>query len=302
MATSVPAAPMAMPSVAVAMAGASLTPSPTIPTPAERATSARTASTFSWGSSPAFTSSAPSSAATARTASGWSPDRTEIPRTLSPLTSRTRSDAERRGGHGRRVVDPIADHPDPGGAGHERAHRLDLLVGEQPGLHLVRAELGGHGAHGIRMVARQDRDPADPLVLQVTHRGGRVGPERVAEGEGAEHRALGAHVDDRPGPGGLPGRPAEEQRVRLGAHALGHLQVAGPDVLPFDPAMHAFAREGGEVLDVRDLESSLESGFHGGAGEVVLGRAFQRGGEGEEPVAGHGLATVPPPPAPARGD
>jgi hypothetical protein len=87
MATSVPMAPMAIPRVAVAMAGASFTPSPTMATPRELA-SARTASTFSCGRSPAFTSSAPSSAAMARTASGWSPERTVIQRIPSYLRCR----------------------------------------------------------------------------------------------------------------------------------------------------------------------------------------------------------------------
>src|SRR5690606_20596464 len=53
MATSVPMAPIAMPIVAAAIAGASLTPSPTMATPAELSRRTRRASTFSWGRRPA---------------------------------------------------------------------------------------------------------------------------------------------------------------------------------------------------------------------------------------------------------
>ena len=80
MAASLPAAPIAIPSVASAMAGASLTPSPTMATVPYRATSSSIAATLSAGSSSARTSSTPAC---------W-PTLSAVPR-LSPVSITMRS-------------------------------------------------------------------------------------------------------------------------------------------------------------------------------------------------------------------
>ena len=108
-AASLPAAPMAMPKLARAMAGASLTPSPTMATVPYFVTSASTAATLSSGRSSAWTSSMPISRAIASAVARLSP--VSMIRCSMPRARRSRDHARSLRPHGVGDGDQAADVP-----------------------------------------------------------------------------------------------------------------------------------------------------------------------------------------------
>jgi hypothetical protein len=132
------------------------------------------------------------SAAIAAQSEAW-PAKVRTTNTALTTPRRSHGDREGRPGHGRRVVDAVADHRHLAVAFDELVDGRHLLGRQQLGPHLVNAGLPGDGLGRPPVVAGQDDDVANPGVAQGPHHARRLLAHRVGDGDQAADVIAGPH-------------------------------------------------------------------------------------------------------------
>ncbi len=190
-------------------------------------------------------------------------------------------DAHVRGGEGRGVVDPVADHGDDVALLPEAVDGLELVLGGEVARHLVEADRGADGLTDHLGVAGEHDEAVDAHRPERVDPGGGVGAHLVGDADGADHPVVG---DDEHG-----GAAAEAQLVERGVCGVGHVdaelggEAGGADgdaaavVGDLDPG--AGVVDEAVVVGVVGEEAPVGGGVEDRRGEGVLGAGLGEGGE-----------------------
>ena len=92
-------------------------------------------------------------------------------------------DAHVGGGQGRRIVDAVSHHGHPEALELEILQVGQLLLREQPGVHLGNPDLPGHPKGRLFVVSRQEQGLPDPQLAQLGHRPVRLLPGLILQEE-----------------------------------------------------------------------------------------------------------------------
>ncbi|CAI8692242.1 LigA [Burkholderia sp. IT-111MI5] len=155
----------------------------------------------------------------------------------------------------RRVVDPVADHPDRArAAGRQFLDRRELVLGQLVAARVVDAGLLRDGLRGVRVVARQHRG-ADAERMQVGDRVAARVLDRVGYREDAEHaRVVDQHHDALALP--LERIELRFEGRRAALEFLDEPVVAEPVARAVDRAAHAAPDQCFEVLHIGERRRS----------------------------------------------
>src|SRR6266508_2596327 len=195
---------------------------------------------------------------------------------------RSHGDGDVGGGHGGCVVDAVADHRHPCGF----AQCLDvggLVVGQQPGVDVGDAELGGDGGGDSRVVAGEHDGVADTQLPQGLHGGGGVGAQLVGQAEQADQLSV---VGD-----GDRGQPGLLDRGQAALRGFG-VGAADADVATVDGGVRADAGQGLRVGCGLKGQAAVGGGAGDGLRDRVGGGGFDGGGQRQDLVFGAAVEGV----------
>ena len=190
--------------------------------------------------------------------------------------------ADGRGGQGRGVVHPVADHRHRPVLDLQFADGFQFLVGQQASTHIGYTHFCGNAAGDGRVIARQHHEFADAQFQQGLQRGPDAGAGGVGQRQHPQEAVAGAHGHGGFAFGFQRGHGFGQPVGRAAVHLLEQPQRANPHGLVFHFAAHAAPADVFHLLGHGKFQPALAGGFHHGLRQRVAGALLYRAGHPQQ--------------------